>query len=173
MRGKLGEQTLPQRLVRIIPAHAGQTQNRYRLAWRVPDHPRACGANWRRRSRTPRPLGSSPRMRGKLLQNSAPCKQRRIIPAHAGQTTVHSVLTNCQPDHPRACGANAMDKAKAASMTGSSPRMRGKPKPGELIAVEKRIIPAHAGQTEWSWPIRIPAPDHPRACGANDPVDAM
>ncbi|BAQ32017.1 hypothetical protein BBSC_1937 [Bifidobacterium scardovii JCM 12489 = DSM 13734] len=50
-----------------------------------------------------------------------------------------------QPDHPRACGVNALSEVSAALSCGSSPRMRGKHAPAEQWDVFERIIPAHVG----------------------------
>ena len=45
MRGKLGHRHRRYGRARIIPAHAGQTYQRYSQRDRSADHPRACGAN--------------------------------------------------------------------------------------------------------------------------------
>ena len=50
---------------------------------------------------------------------------------------------------------------------GSSPRVRGKHRASGETAAQVRIIPARAGQTTRPTQARQPAPDHPRACGAN------
>ena len=52
-------------MLRIIPAHAGQTPHTHRASSPPTDHPRACGANPRRVAKTADTPGSSPRMRGK------------------------------------------------------------------------------------------------------------
>ena len=95
---------------------------------------------------------------------------RRIIPAHAGNSRGRRTDSTSQADHPRACGeliGIALDGA--SSETGSSPRMRGTPvdAPGRQALTERRIIPAHAGNSQNS---RTAAhlglrTDHPRACG--------
>ena len=176
---------------RIIPAHAGQTRLLFLCALMATDHPRACGAN--KSSPTPGADidGSSPRMRGKLRGVQGNRGHRRIIPAHAGQThdelrrgawqhrglriiPAHAGQTRrarwCPAgtsDHPRACGANTVSATSNIPDRGSSPRMRGKLDLPTIGDAQRRIIPAHAGQTE-----RVAAggcvhADHPRACGAN------
>ncbi len=50
-------------------------------------------------------------------------------------------------DHPRACGANMLERLDDQTIHGSSPRMRGKPSHHPTTAGHHRIIPAHAGQT--------------------------
>ena len=106
-------------------------------------------------------------MRGKPVCVQAFAVRTRIIPAHAGQTTPPDWKHWYRTDHPRACGANHVPLFMIMGISGSSPRMRGKPPLTETSPVQLRIIPAHAGQTR-SWRRRSQATsDHPRACGAN------
>ena len=168
MRGKLGEQTLPPRLVRIIPAHAGQTSWAASVRYAFADHPRACGANLPEAYLVRDVLGSSPRMRGKRHGDRAQPRTLRIIPAHAGQTRTPSSRSRPPPDHPRACGANLPPMPAIPIAAGSSPRMRGKLTLRRRHDHCERIIPAHAGQTDLDKFYGDVNADHPRACGAND-----
>ena len=86
-------------------------------------------------------------MRGKPRQRQRVLVQRRIIPAHAGQTGIHFDTPFQPPDHPRACGANTRLTSKEVPDAGSSPRMRGKLTVDYCLDFVLRIIPAHAGQT--------------------------
>ena len=126
MRGKHFHEVRVFDLGRIIPAHAGQTGFWVNTSMSPPDHPRACGANsasdWVEAWRT----GSSPRMRGKRLIEVMKEGDDRIIPAHAGQTTELTSLKSTVSDHPRACGANHLQRRNLRLQAGSSPRMRGK-----------------------------------------------
>ena len=168
MRGKRLCGSLTPGLVRIIPAHAGQTIPRCAPSTPGPDHPRACGANQRYDNGGSFEHGSSPRMRGKRCWQSIGWRRRRIIPAHAGQTFLSSAPHRATPDHPRACGANTSATTIATGVGGSSPRMRGKPEAWHEVVEAVRIIPAHAGQTRvYAVPL-IACSDHPRACGANE-----
>ena len=106
-------------------------------------------------------------MRGKPSTRGLQGTRRRIIPAHAGQTTSGLPGSVTSSDHPRACGANVEMHASLGSHVGSSPRMRGKLREPLRVLHDIRIIPAHAGQT---WVRSAPCSarsDHPRACGAN------
>ena len=132
-----------------------------------PDHPRACGANEAGWTVHPIEGGSSPRMRGKRRRGASGGEHDRIIPAHAGQTTVTLRVIMRPPDHPRACGANSGLNTSSTVITGSSPRMRGKRFGCSCLTVWRRIIPAHAGQTKIVLLNFINRADHPRACGAN------
>ena len=71
---------------RIIPARAGQTRFLKPDTVMMSDHPRACGANSLFVFLFFLLFGSSPRVRGKLGIGDIRRRQRRIIPARAGQT---------------------------------------------------------------------------------------
>ena len=171
MRGKRVEPVCDGAEVRIIPAHAGQTAPNRQDACPCPDHPRACGANRRYGRFSTRPVGSSPRMRGKRPVHHRVHADLRIIPAHAGQTSSSPSICQQRPDHPRACGANSRLLQAATTSLGSSPRMRGKPRLCTAAISALRIIPAHAGQTCGGRRGPACSADHPRACGANIGVD--
>ena len=147
MRGKLSHRPRLACPVRIIPAHAGQTQPPSIIASPATDHPRACGANRSVHLSRRADDGSSPRMRGKPGRCQGRVCTGRIIPAHAGQTVGDNGLKSSPPDHPRACGANKFDTVGLRWTYGSSPRMRGKRDNAGRISTGRRIIPAHAGQT--------------------------
>ena len=106
MRGKRVTVTGGDTDSRIIPAHAGQTPDTVKVLSSFADHPRACGANGVWGTFNIRGHGSSPRMRGKPTDKFLIDIPVRIIPAHAGQTSTPSSLSNHCSDHPRACGAN-------------------------------------------------------------------
>ena len=71
-------------------------------------------------------------------------------------------------DHPRACGENALNKARNKPAHGSPPRMRGKPLRWNGRKTLRRITPAHAGKTLRPLPGTRRTSDHPRACGENE-----
>ena len=110
-------------------------------------------------------------MRGKHRRPTDRKRDPRIIPAHAGQTDSTGNATPRTADHPRACGANWVPFCICNNEDGSSPRMRGKPVVKTSYEVAVRIIPAHAGQTPWSWYGKCSPSDHPRACGANESTE--
>ena len=149
MRGKLAVLAAGRPHLRIIPAHAGQTNTCLSRRPDRSDHPRACGANSSMPASPTLTIGSSPRMRGKRTLT------RRTRDA------------SCGTDHPRACGANLFCGQPTVLPIGSSPRMRGKPRLRLRRLSMGRIIPAHAGQTPSSRRTCCCRSDHPRACGAN------
>ncbi len=170
MRGKRTGCSVASWPVRIIPAHAGQTCTPRTSCDFPQDHPRACGANACMTGVIDNVDGSSPRMRGKPWIVGTGARMMRIIPAHAGQTCRSRPSETPAPDHPRACGANAITAGSPPATCGSSPRMRGKPPDVNYGPDAARIIPAHAGQTARRSHRSRTCPDHPRACGANSPI---
>ena len=160
--------TIPGRAgVRIIPARAGQTLRRGQWHRHDADHPRACGANLVPFSLRLWWFGSSPRVRGKLDDVRLDDAANRIIPARAGHTYFFQSIKAVTPDHPRACGANCRNRYRVEVDSGSSPRVRGKPRRRSRLPVCRRIIPARAGQTRPPSNRWCCESDHPRACGAN------
>ena len=153
--------------LRIIPARAGQTLRRGQWHRHDADHPRACGANLVPFSLRLWWFGSSPRVRGKLDDVRLDDAANRIIPARAGQTYFFQSIKAVTPDHPRACGANCRNRYRVEVDSGSSPRVRGKPRRRSRLPVCRRIIPARAGQTRPPSNRWCCESDHPRACGAN------
>ena len=95
-----------------------------------------------------------------------------IIPAHAGLTLVNQAGQRHGRDHPRACGAHQVVRIIAVRRPGSSPRMRGSLLIPQIIMILAGIIPAHAGLTDFLDSLFDSQWDHPRACGAHDPVIA-
>ena len=167
VRGQLMHNSADKPLMRIIPARAGPTRRRGRCGSRLPDHPRACGAN-RGEGRFLRfRYGSSPRVRGQRHRRPSRFHGLRIIPERAGPTPRKNTLHHPGQDHPRACGANADVEGNDLTKVGSSPRVRGQHCCRGNWMPAPRIIPARAGPTCLTGGLAIRSSDHPRACGAN------
>ena len=151
----------------LIPARAGKTssvQLRERQPWA---HPRACGENLGGALTVIQGLGSSPRVRGKLLRGEHHKCNPRLIPARAGKTPLGGRPPRATRAHPRACGENPHPSWVRGPPLGSSPRVRGKLSFVTLAIQAGRLIPARAGKT-WSAGRRsTPSAAHPRACGEN------
>ena len=167
VRGKLHCKTHSRQTRRITPARAGKTSRLEHDSGGGGDHPRACGENrtclWLRGL----PDGSPPRVRGKQNKSCQKVATIRITPARAGKTCGARHERGWSEDHPRACGENSAQAISCSAVTGSPPRVRGKPYSCTRTAGITRITPARAGKTPASAPARPSSPDHPRACGEN------
>ena len=147
VRGARGSCVVPERVGGIIPACAGSTR-KSRASLVVPrDHPRMCGEH-QRGVRDPRTaLGSSPHVRGALIQGIVLHCPLGIIPACAGSTASAATASDPRRDHPRMCGEHLVDGDRNRLGRGSSPHVRGaqdKRKHGIILG---GIIPACAGST--------------------------
>ena len=125
MRGAHDPAGRPGQGVGIIPADAGSTKGWHRLERRSADHPRGCGEHHHAASVVKVTPGSSPRMRGALVNSAKTAWSAGIIPADAGSTGTMTRLTMGGQDHPRGCGEHPQKRKERESHPGSSPRMRG------------------------------------------------
>ena len=131
----------------------------------MPDHPRACGEDERRKVLRSRDSGPPPRMRGRRQRVRATLTLKETTPAHAGKTVGDCPGGNEPGDHPRACGEDKTVSWGKAQDLGPPPRMRGRPLPGHGEREQNRTTPAHAGKTSPQAPEARYMTDHPRACG--------
>ena len=86
MRGKHTIMASKIEIPGLIPAHAGKTTTSTPSQRTLRAHPRSCGENTHSDPGHYSPSGSSPLMRGKLLQVVLELVGEGLIPAHAGKT---------------------------------------------------------------------------------------
>ena len=131
----------------IIPAYAGNTFGHsvgFAGNW---DHPRVCGEHHACHPNAVPDRGSSPRMRGTLRYHTHALRKTGIIPAYAGNTRRPLADGWNHWDHPRVCGEHRLATISPATLSGSSPRMRGTLKEDVAALRQRGIIPAYAGNT--------------------------
>ena len=126
MRGKEEEGELSARKDRITPAYAGKSYTRTCYAYNVRDHPRVCGEKVGMGYRGKAPVGSPPRMRGKVYAHRSARVRCGITPAYAGKSSYTSDRAAVSRDHPRVCGEKYWRHSCPQMRSGSPPRMRGK-----------------------------------------------
>ena len=112
-----------------------------------PVHPRVCGELRGVAGRQQIAAGSSPRVRGTPHRAPRQTRSYRFIPACAGNSTLHGELTTVKPVHPRVCGELDYPDPAGLGEAGSSPRVRGTPRPGRPARHPARFIPACAGNS--------------------------
>ena len=156
VRGKLSSSSLNNNIIGITPAGAGKTCGKSGLKHTAWDHPRRCGENSRRDSVHALHKGSPPQVRGKLRSIPERGAYLRITPAGAGKTRRLFRTFPRERDHPRRCGENTVDQARANKNIGSPPQVRGKQGFSFLLFDVLRITPAGAGKTLY----------HSRSCNA-------
>ena len=153
--------------MRLIPAHAGKTTKRPCLTRSQTAHPRSRGENALDVDPTDVDDGSSPLTRGKHKLRAVTVNSLRLIPAHAGKTTVIGLAPYRLTAHPRSRGENTFPAVDAITRAGSSPLTRGKPPGTNVFMMRVRLIPAHAGKTQPTPCISCFTSAHPRSRGEN------
>ena len=73
--------------------------------------------------------------------------------------------------HPRSRGENVFMIVVVATLTGSSPLTRGKQLLLPVLQFSERLIPAHAGKTQYAGRSSARSPAHPRSRGENIAAD--
>ena len=132
----------------LIPACAGKTWVLGSAKARSKAHPRVCGENYKHFVLATNAQGSSPRVRGKRIVLRVVVSGRGLIPACAGKTPKTYATPFRISAHPRVCGENTVIGRQPGGLSGSSPRVRGKPI-GFLAQLPNRgLIPACAGKTQ-------------------------
>ena len=109
--------------------------------------------------------GSSPLTRGAQPVHHPHKAGLRIIPAHAGSTPSSWCMGRAERDHPRSRGEHPPVSGCTVTVVGSSPLTRGAPIRWRPRLRRRRIIPAHAGSTQWVAPTVGVSRDHPRSRG--------
>ena len=148
VRGKRDTVMVNVQLHGLIPACAGKTRAEAAHSVRAGAHPRVCGENGLTQAPMADGVGSSPRVRGKLMRYSSSAPTPGLIPACAGKTRSPAQKTSPWP--------------------GSSPRVRGKPIQSVTPQHGNRLIPACAGKTLACSSLTLVAGAHPRVCGENE-----
>ena len=150
---------------RFIPARAGNATPRRRLCRRPPVHPRAGGERDRIGPSSTPAIGSSPRGRGTPVRAAQHQRDRRFIPARAGNASSARRPLSRRPVHPRAGGERTQFSLGANRTIGSSPRGRGTRRPPQPFGHVRRFIPARAGNAASMRLIGAAFSVHPRAGG--------
>ena len=164
-RGTVGEELSRVRGRRFIPADAGNGSTPSRRAVRDSVHPHGRGERTGAKRVAAFIGGSSPRTRGTVSTDPADARDRRFIPADAGNgRSAGSRPTPC-PVHPRGRGERRARSVVIGRLSGSSPRTRGTVFVRNAAQALGRFIPADAGNGERRRRRRSVPTVHPRGRG--------
>ena len=154
---------------RFIPAYAGNAGRRYGQAPCRPVHPRIRGERSgyveARRSSS----GSSPHTRGTLAHAARPVHQARFIPAYAGNARPDRMAMLTMTVHPRIRGERVCMGLRPIPRAGSSPHTRGTLFRRSRHILNRRFIPAYAGNAAATPRPRPARAVHPRIRGERPP----
>ncbi len=130
---------------RFIPAGAGNRPRTAPSGSNNPVHPRGCGEQTLFDSASSPPGGSSPRVRGTVIESQLHNPTGRFIPAGAGNRRWRPGCRAARSVHPRGCGEQWRKEKPRAGRGGSSPRVRGTDAAARRGYNRRRFIPAGAG----------------------------
>ena len=150
-----------------IPACAGETRwaGAHPVAPRV--YPRVCGGNLLQIGIVALVKGLSPRVRGKLRPAYPAVAAQGSIPACAGETRILRAGLRRGWVYPRVCGGNHQQRHRRGHASGLSPRVRGKRRDPTPEIIDRRSIPACAGETLDAAADVSLVEVYPRVCGGN------
>ena len=115
------------RLLRFIPAYAGNTFFYIPKGSPPPVHPRLRGEHIPTGAVSGIVVGSSPPTRGTHRRPLGGGKEDRFIPAYAGNTGTMAGARSSSAVHPRLRGEHRVKVGQCSSSNGSSPPTRGTP----------------------------------------------
>ena len=133
------------------------------------DYPRVCGGTKSANRLWHHYRGLSPRVRGNLWDGLETARNRRTIPACAGEPRAHPQPERLRKDYPRVCGGTTRRGQSQVPEGGLSPRVRGNPDHQLVDGVDARTIPACAGEPTLELSAGHAAMDYPRVCGGTSP----
>ena len=110
----------------IIPANTGKIRYWHRQGWHGWDHPREYGENKKADADSTGGVGSSPRIRGKLIWCLVVAHVFGIIPANTGKIGNPRRKCNAFRDHPREYGENVSHTLGGVFTQGIIPANTGK-----------------------------------------------
>ena len=146
VRGRYLRKVRPSISWRLIPAGAGQINQKREHQQKPRAHPRRCGADLTPNEKITEDKGSSPQVRGRCTSYHRRLGLIRLIPAGAGQIRQPESCIRARAAHPRRCGADPTPRTTQQPAEGSSPQVRGRSLIHGAQPLAERLIPAGAGQ---------------------------
>ena len=151
--------------LRFIPARAGNTCRMARSSLAASVHPRPRGEHAKTSPSDSIRSGSSPPARGTRRAAAGVLRDRRFIPARAGNTSACWVAPRWATVHPRPRGEHVGKVWGGGIQIGSSPPARGTHNTIRDSMKRNRFIPARAGNTYTPNGSRQLCTVHPRPRG--------
>ena len=165
VRGNPEKRLELEKLLRSIPARAGEPRCTHRSLWDTAVYPRACGGTEHSHCVVTHSAGLSPRVRGNLPRNAYHRSRVGSIPARAGEPSSERLPPVTCRVYPRACGGTHACSAERNDTAGLSPRVRGNHQGRKEQGSSMRSIPARAGEPWRPGLPALPRGVYPRACG--------
>ena len=135
------------RRLRLIPTCVGSTHPHRAEVKTKAAHPHVCGEHFCEIYFVVSPAGSSPRMRGTLIESRFRNISLGLIPTYAGNTQPRFGFHFRCGAHPHVCGEHESCADGRPQIPGSSPRMRGTRSGSITCKSHPGLIPTYAGNT--------------------------
>ena len=148
-----------------IPACAGEPVTAQVKATRFTVYPRVCGGTFVPCSPTMTLKGLSPRVRGNHRRRYISGRDRRSIPACAGEPRMPIISAISFRVYPRVCGGTQSPFNAVFRLWGLSPRVRGNRTDRDAQIGSNRSIPACAGEPPLGRAVAVGRTVYPRVCG--------
>ncbi len=165
LRGTRAKDVRHGRVIRFIPAAAGNAVVVRSLNSSISVHPRGCGERVVLSGLEIAQGGSSPRLRGTRVGRKRHQSGARFIPAAAGNAVTFTASITATTVHPRGCGERRNAALNQLVGFGSSPRLRGTLLHRSALTPTRRFIPAAAGNAARQINNLTRPAVHPRGCG--------
>ena len=149
-------------ILRFIPAGAWNTSLENASSAAYPVYPRWRGEHASEKLETPEKSGLSPLARGTLVMRTQQDITSRFIPAGAGNTPYRTTSPVASAVYPRWRGEHIERAAKESELFGLSPLARGTLRKEPAHSLNRRFIPAGAGNTSSSYRCRGFSTVYPR-----------
>ena len=146
VRGNQAMRILMRPASRSIPACAGEPVRQVFSTCAISVYPRVCGGTQPRPAFDRAGAGLSPRVRGNRVWYRSQAAPARSIPACAGEPRCSYLRPSPIKVYPRVCGGTAAGEVHVVSLLGLSPRVRGNHSSVPITELQRRSIPACAGE---------------------------
>ncbi len=165
VRGNRRSRIGASRILRSIPACAGEPRSGDTAFLPAMVYPRVCGGTPRPSGITHKTGGLSPRVRGNLPETTVLGLFEWSIPACAGEPPPGDTASMLSTVYPRVCGGTLAIPPAWRANKGLSPRVRGNPNGPASRQLKTGSIPACAGEPTCILLNHIVKRVYPRVCG--------
>ena len=150
---------------RFTPTCVGTTGVMVDAKSRTPVHPHVCGDDSPAKRMVLRPVGSPPRVWGRLTLEAHVFAAGRFTPTCVGTTGSTGASLRLWSVHPHVCGDDRNGYGYGLGFCGSPPRVWGRPVRGWRAAAASRFTPTCVGTTCRARQPRLCPAVHPHVCG--------
>ena len=166
--GRLAGATRSVRRWRFTPTGVGKTAAKTITMRLTSVHPHGCGEDLLRALQKLQPIGSPPRVWGRLDAPYRPRPARWFTPTGVGKTGFRRATGGRPQVHPHGCGEDSCRRWRHAILLGSPPRVWGRLQDREDGGDCDRFTPTGVGKTMTGSGVATTPKVHPHGCGEDE-----